>query len=215
MQQPQEVSVLHRLRLNRAAGVFGKRGFETLVVDSAAEAVEFFLSRVDKSTVIGFGGSRTVTDLGLLEHLRGEGYTLLDRAKEGLSPAEKSALERQAFSADVFLASANAVSEDGAIVNIDMWGNRTAAIEFGPKKVFLFVGRNKLCAELHSALSRAKNVAAVANCLRFSKNTPCTKDGKCHDCYSAERICSVTSIVERSAPPQRICLVFVNEDLGF
>jgi hypothetical protein len=215
MEEPREQCIYYKLKLERTAALFCKRGFEAHVFETADAARQHFFSQLQRSDKVAFGGSKTVAQLGLLEELRQKEFLLLDRAKPGITAEEKGAVERSAFSADVYLASANAVSEQGQIVNIDMWGNRTAAIEFGPKRVFLFVGRNKLTPDLASAIERARNSAAVMNCIRFEKRTPCAVDGRCHDCSSPERICSILSIVERSAPQNRIVLMFINEDLGF
>jgi hypothetical protein len=207
---------LYAVRLEKVASRLAKHGFESLVVDNREAARQFFFSRIQPGMTIGFGGSRTVVELGLVDTLRGmKDVSLLDRMREGIGKEEKGAIERACFSADVFVASANSLSETGEIVNIDKWGNRTAAIEFGPKKVYLFVGRNKLCSSLEAAISRAKNDAAVMNNIRFENKTPCVVDGKCHDCLSPERICSTLSIVMRSSPAQRICVVLVNADFGF
>ncbi|MFW5799735.1 MAG: LUD domain-containing protein, partial [Spirochaetota bacterium] len=107
------------------------------------------------------------------------------------------------------------VSEEGAIVNIDLYGNRVSAISFGPEKVYLVIGRNKLCTDLEKAIHRARNYASPMNAIRFGKNTPCTKTGQCSDCSSEDRICGTVSIVEWCAIKSRIHLLFVNEDLGF
>ncbi len=102
----------------------------------------------------------------------------------------------------------------GALVNIDGDGNRVSALGFGPRRVFLFIGRNKLAEDLEGAIHRARNVASVALATQLGKNTPCVKTGKCQDCDSPERICSNLSIIERSNPQGRINLLFINEDLG-
>lgn len=213
--EPMERTRIHKTKLERTATALRKRGFEAAVFDKAADARDFLFGRLTRETVIAHGGSKTLAELEILERLRAGSYQLLDRARPGLTPEEKGEIERRAFSADVYLASANALAEEGAVVNIDMWGNRTGAIEFGPRKVYLFVGRNKLAATLTDAIGRARNSAAVMNAMRFEKRTPCVADGQCHDCSSPDRICSILSIIERSAPAERICICLINEDLGY
>ena len=153
--------------------------------------------------------------IGILDLLRKEGYNLLDRNRDGISFEERSMIERQIFSSDIFISSANAISELGHIVNIDLWGNRLCAISFGPKRVYLFIGYNKITANLNEAIYRAKNVAAPLNAIRLNKATPCTKTGICYDCTTQERICGTMSIIEWCHPKDRITLLFIKEELGF
>lgn len=214
--EPIERNRLFAVRLEKAALNFRKHGFECFVVSTPEKARDFFFSRIQPGMTVGFGGSRTIVELGVLDNLRASHeITLLDRMREGISKEEKGAIERACFSSDVFLASANAAVESGVLVNIDKWGNRTAAIEFGPKKVYLFVGRNKMVANLDAGIARAHNDAASMNNMRFENKTPCVIDGKCHDCASPDRICSTLSVVMRCAPAERICVVLINADLGF
>jgi hypothetical protein len=216
MLEPAERTQLFTARLERTAVALRKHGFEVVIMPDAHAARDFFFSKLPAGATVGYGGSKTVSELALIEKLRERtDVRLFDRARPGLSSEEKGDIERQCFFADVFIASANAVSEQGAVVNIDKWGNRTAAIEFGPKKVYLFVGRNKLAADLDAAVLRARHSAAVMNSMRFEKKTPCVQDGRCHDCNSPDRICSTTSIIQRCSPEHRIVVVLVNQDLGF
>ncbi len=171
--------------------------------------------KISNTDSIGYGGSRTVDQLGIIEILRKNNYNLLDRSNPNNTPEEKAKIERECFSADVFISSANAVSEEGAIVNIDLYANRVSAISYGPKRVFLFIGRNKLCINLEEAYNRARNYASVMNAIRFNKNTPCTQTGYCNDCDSPDRICGTFNIIEKSGIENRIHLLFINEDLGF
>ncbi|HOV45398.1 MAG TPA: lactate utilization protein [Exilispira sp.] len=194
---------------------FKKKNFRALIFDNKESAVEFLLNEVSKNESIGYGGSRTLQQIGILDLLRKEGYNLLDRNRDGISFEERSMIERQIFSSDIFISSANAISELGHIVNIDLWGNRLCAISFGPKRVYLFIGYNKITANLNEAIYRAKNVAAPLNAIRLNKATPCTKTGICYDCTTQERICGTMSIIEWCHPKDRITLLFIKEELGF
>lgn len=152
--------------------------------------------------------------MGVLDRLRGEGYNFLDRYVFGSSYDEQLEIRRKNLCADAFVASSNAVSIGGALVNIDGDGNRVAALSFGPRRVYLFVGRNKLCDDLEKAIYRARNVASVGLAIQYGMNTPCAKPGTCHDCASPDRVCSYVSIIEHCTPPGRISLFLINEDLG-
>ena len=152
--------------------------------------------------------------LGILDRLRAEGHTFLDRYVFGHTYAEQLDIRRRNLSADLFVTSSNAVSIEGALVNIDGDGNRVAALSFGPGRVYLFIGRNKLCDTLDAAVYRARNVAAVALAMQIGLSTPCVKTGVCHDCASPDRICKIFSTIERCEPAGRIHLLFINEDLG-
>ncbi len=204
----------HRVRITRAAANLRKRHFAVQCFEKGSDAAEFFFSSVAPGERIGHGGSDTIRQIGIMDRLRNGTYQLLDRAKFGHSYEEQLAIRRATLSADVFIASANAVAIDGALVNIDGDGNRVSAIGFGPRRVFLFVGRNKLCENLESSISRARNVASTALAIQLGKQTPCVKTGRCHDCSSPERICNNLSIIERCNPPSRISVLLINEDLG-
>jgi hypothetical protein len=124
-------------------------------------------------------------------------------------------MSRQTLLTDLFIASSNAVTAEGELINIDKFGNRVAAITFGPKKVALLVGRNKITSDTHSGIARAKNIAASINALRLNADTPCSKTGKCHNCKAPSRLCGATVISQRSFPPGRIHVLLINQDLGF
>jgi hypothetical protein len=134
--------------------------------------------------------------------------------EKGLDDAEKLERRRQALLSDLYFLGANAVTEDGILVNLDMIGNRVAALTFGPKKVVVLVGRNKICADLFGAMERVKEYASPANCMRLNMKTPCIKSASCLDCSSDDRICNTWTITEKSFPPGRTVVILINEDLG-
>jgi hypothetical protein len=131
------------------------------------------------------------------------------------TPEEKLAMYLKAFSADVYLTSANAISEDGVIVNIDGNGNRVAAITWGPKKVIFVIGLNKVAQTVEAALARARSIASPVNAQRFDIKTPCRIDGRCHNCNSPESICSYVHFLRNSRTKGRHVVVLVGEDLGY
>jgi len=156
----------------------------------------------------------TVRDLGIPEALKGRGtLEVLDRDLVETAE-EKLEMYQRAFTADVYLTSANAISEDGVIVNIDGNGNRVAAITWGPKKVIFVIGLNKVAQTVEAALARARSTASPTNAQRFDIDTPCRKDGVCHNCNSAESICSYVHFL-RNSPKSRHTVVLVGEDLGY
>lgn len=195
---------------------FEKRGFAFSFFTTKGEAAKFIMGSIKKEDTIAFGGSRSVEELGVINELRKGDYpNFLDRGHPGLSPDDKLALQQKSFAADVYLSGSNAVGMDGSLVNIDKVGNRVAAMLYGPEKVFLVFGVNKICQTRDDALSRVSNKAAVLNNIRFNNDTPCVKALKCLDCSHEKRICSYTTIIERCFPLERIHLVFVGEHLGF
>lgn len=204
----------HRLRIERAMAAFASRRFETHLFERGSEAVDFLFSAVAAGETVGYGGSETVQQLEIRVRLAEGDVRFIDRSRAGHSYDEQLDVRRQTLAADVFIASSNAVSIDGALVNIDGDGNRIAGLSLGPKRVYLFIGRNKLCEDLERAIFRAKNVAAPALAIQLGVDTPCARTGRCHDCASPNRICQNLSIIERCNPPGRISLLFINQDLG-
>ncbi len=165
-------------------------------------------------------GSESVGGLGLWAAIAAmPGLTLLDPYTPGLSKEQGAELRRQGLLADVMVASSNAITIDGRLVNLDGTGNRVAGMIFGPKKVILVVGMNKVAADVESAKDRVRTYAAPANNMRLAEayglKNPCVEDGRCHQCASETKICNVWSIIEGSAVRDRIHVVLVGEDLGY
>ena len=150
-------------------------------------------------------------EIGLVEALKTDEYNFIDRDKS----EDKRAAMLAAYDADFFLSSANAMTEDGIIVNIDGNSNRVSAIAQGPKKVLFIVGMNKICPDWDSAMKRARNVAAPINAQRFGLSTPCAKTGSCMDCKSPDTICCQFLITRFSRHEGRITVILVNDNLGF
>ena len=193
--------------LNQTIKNLEGRGFKVSCFASGAEAADYIASGIHGCTV-GFGDSKTLETLGLYETLA-EDNTVFWHWK-----TEPNAARLAAMTADVYLSSANAISEDGEILNIDGTGNRLAGTLFGHKKLFIVAGGNKICPDFDSALYRARNVAAVKNCARFGKKTPCQTDGKCHDCRSPERICRALTVLWAPMGGTETEVVLINEELG-
>ena len=213
------IEAVHQIRLERLKKALEDNFFEASIHQTLKEAEDHVIDSIVPSSgaaSVGFGGSATVAASSLVERLKAvRGLKVIDRNDPSLDPDARSELSRQTLLADLFIASTNAVSMDGELVNIDKIGNRVAALAYGPKKVALLVGRNKIAADLHKAMFRARSVAASANAIRLSLDTPCSKTAKCHDCKGAARLCRTTAITQRAFPPGRIHVLLINQDLGF
>ena len=175
------------------------------------EALKLALELIPEGSSVTMGGGVSVAEIGLKDALKNGSYRFIDRDEM----EDKRAAMLMAYDADVFLASCNALTEDGILVNIDGNANRVSAIAQGPKKVVFIVGMNKVCSDLDGAMKRARNVAAPINAQRFGLSTPCAKTGACMDCKSPDTICCQFLITRFSRHPGRIHVILVNDNLGF
>ena len=175
------------------------------------EALKIALELIPEGSEVNMGGCMTAHQIGLFDAMKNGNYNFVDRDDTD----DRRAAMIAAFNADVFLASANAITEDGIMVNIDGAANRIAALAFGPRKLVHIVGMNKVCADVHDAIKRARNVAAPINAQRFGLSTPCSKTGACGDCKSEDCICCQMLITRFAMDPNRVHVILVNEDLGF
>lgn len=173
-------------------------------------ALKQALELIEENSTISMGGCMSAHEIGLVQALQEGNYQYLDRSK--MEPREGLLA---AYDSDVFLSSANAMTSDGILVNIDGNSNRVSCIAQGPKKVIFIVGMNKVCADLDSAMKRARNVAAPINAQRFEVKTPCKETGKCFDCKSPDTICCQFLITRYSRHTGRIHVILVNDNLGF
>ena len=190
-----------------------RRNFEAIYCPTAAEAVEKISAMMPDGSTVTWGGSMTIRDMGLTAALHKRALKVLDRDLAA-DRDEAQRIYREAFSADFYLSSVNAISEDGVIVNIDGNGNRVAAITFGPKKVIFVVGLNKVAQDVNAALARARSTASPINAARFDIKTPCQVDGVCHNCNSPESICNYVHFL-RNSPGRRHTVILVGEDYGY
>lgn len=174
------------------------------------EAVKKALEVIGKGSTVAMGGCQSAHEIGLIQALEEGDYNYIDRSN--MTPRESL---MAAYDADVFLSSANAMTNDGIMVNIDGNSNRVSCIAQGPKKVVFIVGMNKICSDLDEAMKRARNVAAPANAQRFDIKTPCKETGKCFDCKSPDTICCQFLITRYSRHADRIHVILVNDTLGF
>lgn len=199
-------AVVEALQSNRFAATYAS---------TKAEAVSLVMDMIQGSKTIGIGGSMTVVELGLEALFVEQGQTVYNHNRSGLTKEESLAIRRKELLADVFIASANAVTLDGQIVNTDGSGNRVAAMLFGPKKVILLVGINKVVADVEAANVRISEYAAPINAKRLNRKTPCATTGRCMDCNSEERICGVTTVMHKKPLSTDVHIIVVGEALGY
>jgi hypothetical protein len=192
-----------------------KHDFDAHFVPSVEEAKTLILDMISGYETFGFAGSETTRALDLVEAVKGMGKTVYDHWQKGLSKEDILQVRLQQGRSECFLCSANAVSLTGEIVNVDGAGNRNAAMTFGPKKVVIVAGMNKVRADLSSALARVQEIAAPENAKKLGCETPCAETGFCSDCNVPGRICRITTILHRKPMLTDVSVVLINDSLGF
>lgn len=191
-----------------------KRNMNGFYADSKKKAAEKVMQLLEEDSSVSWGGSMTLKEINLFEKLKKKNFKLLDRSQAENSQ-QKENIYHQALNADYYLMSSNAVTQDGKLVNVDGNGNRLAALIYGPKKVIIVAGINKITIDEESALKRVRNQAAPANAMRLNQNTPCAQTGYCSSCQNDDTICCQTVITRRSRQKNRINVILVGENLGF
>lgn len=192
-----------------------KNSFDAVYFSNRQEAVDYVLKYVSPGAEVGLGGSMTIQELGLEEKMLAKGAHILNHNKSELSAEQKLEIRRRQLLSDVFLCSTNALTLDGVLVNIDGAGNRVAAMTFGPRKVIVVTGINKISEDVHAAFKRIKNNAAPKNNKRLNYPNPCVYTGTCMDCQGESRICRVYSILRRKPSASDITVVVIGENLGY
>lgn len=192
-----------------------KHQFDAHFFQNSDEALKFIMESVSGFETFGFGGSDTTHSLNIPDELEKNGKTVYDHNKEGLSPEQNIDFRKKQSSCDCFFCSANAISATGEIVNMDGVGNRTNAMSFGPKKVIIIAGMNKVTHDLESAMNRIKQVAGPMRAKSLGMETPCAETGICNDCNVPMRICRITTILHRKPMMTDISVVLINKELGY
>ncbi len=208
-------------RLEDCAEALAKNNFKVARLETPEDARRFIMEEqlpalgMDAAAVLSWGGSMSLVETGVLDALRAQtDYAILDGADPALSWEAKIDIRRKALLADCYLTGTNAVTLTGKLVNLDMIGNRVAALTFGPKHVIVVCGRNKITHDVGEAMARVKDYAGPTNAMRLDMGTPCVKTAYCEDCASPKRICNTWTITEKCFPKERILVVLVNADLG-
>jgi len=207
-----------QIRLDKVKEMLEENNFEVFLAENAEEAKKILLQEILPKTgakSVSWGGSMTFISTGIYEAMKQiPGLEVLDAFDRTIPREELVERRRQALLVDLFVTGTNAVTENGQLVNLDMIGNRVAAITFGPKNVVILVGRNKIVPDLEEAMFRIQNYVAPANAMRLDMKTPCVKTSYCEECKSPDRICNTWTISEKSYPKGRVKVLLINEDLG-
>ena len=190
------------------------RNMDGYYAETKEDALKKALEWISEGSTVAWGGSMSIAEIGLKKAICEGNYKEYNR-DDAKNPEEKRKIELASYDCDYFLTSANAITEDGVMVNIDGFGNRVSAIAAGPRNVIMIVGMNKVVRDVENAVSRARNEAAPINAQRFDIYTPCHKTGACFDCKSPDTICCQMLVTRFSKVPERIKVILVNEELGF
>ena len=201
------------LRIRRVMDALEKNNMQAYYAPTCADAVKIAKELLQPGDVISCGGSVTLDETGVMDLMRCGDYEFLDRTA-AKTPEEREKLYREVFSSDMFLTGTNAVTEHGELYNVDGNGNRVAALCFGPRRVIVVAGMNKVVGTLDDAIARARHIAAPANLQRFDVKTPCSTTGCCADCVSPQCSCAQIVVTRFSMNPNRIKVVLVGENLG-
>lgn len=217
---------LIEIKINKVISSLEKNNMSGIYCETRQAALEHVKNLLNDGDTVSMGGTQTAKECGIDTLLKNGNYNFLDRAKEGITPEEIDRIYRETFSADAYITSTNAITAQGELYNVDGNSNRVSAMLFGPKKVIVVAGYNKIVENIDHASIRVKSKAAPANCLRLSCETPCSVTGSCislqknpsgicDGCASENRICSNYTIMSRQRRPGRIFVILVGEELGY
>ena len=191
-----------------------KRQMNGFYCTDSASAVAKVLELIPKGSSIGWGGSMTLYETGIMDAIKKDAYKIIDR-DNAKTPEEQKKIYGEICCSDYFLMSTNAITLDGELVNVDNRGNRVSFLCFGPEHVLVIAGMNKIVTDVDTGIKRARNIAAPPNTLRLNRKTPCSVTGRCEDCLSPDCICAQTVVTRRSAYKGRITVILVGEELGY
>ena len=202
-------------QIKQVCAALERNRMQVKFVQTKEEALAVLLAQIPQQAVVGVGGSVTLDELGLIPILRSMPVHFLDRYAPDLRAADIAKLHRALFTSDIFISGVNAITMAGELYNMDGSGNRVAAMTYGPQKVFLVAGVNKIVRNLEEARERVRTIAASRNAARLQRKTPCVAAKTCMDCASSERICNVESILKKQALADRLQIILVNQELGY
>ena len=202
-------------RILRTIKALEKNNMNGYMVASNVDLISKIEELISPKSKVSCGGSMTLFETGVIDHLKSGRYEFLDRYKEGLTQDEIKEIFRQSFLSDAYVTSTNAITENGEIYNVDGNGNRVAAMLYGPDKVIIVAGVNKIVPNVEEAIIRTKEYASPINAKRLNKETPCTKIGRCVECNSDNRICNEYTLIKRQIDKNRIHVIILNDNLGY
>ncbi|KEZ87048.1 membrane protein [Clostridium sulfidigenes] len=202
-------------RIDRTIKNLNRRNMDGLFVKDKNELITLLKKLIDDNSTVGVGDSMTLFETGVIDFLRKGDYVFLDKYRDGITSEEKKEIYLKNFSANTFMCSTNALTEDGELYNIDGNGSRVAPMLYGPKQVILVAGINKIVKDIEEAEKRVRNYAAPIDARRLNKDTPCTTLGYCVDCKSTNRICNDFTIIRGQFIKNRIKVIIVGEQLGY
>lgn len=206
----------HEQKCRKAVTSLERNGFTSLYCATPQDAADYIIAGAADAVTVGFGGSMSIVSLGVEALLRGDGKEILNHSDPALSQGEKLEVMRRQLTCDLFLCGSNALTLNGELVNIDATCNRVGAMLFGPRKVIVVAGRNKLVdGTVQDAITRVKAWATPPNAKRLDYKTPCATTGFCSDCNSPARLCRATTIIDRRPRLTDLHVLVVNADLGF
>lgn len=202
-------------KINRVIENLEKNNMEGYYARDEREVLDIVKTLVNKGESVSVGGSMTLFETGIIDYLRNGDFKFLDRYEPGLTREEIIDIFKKSFLTDTYFVSSNAITENGELYNVDGNGNRVAAMLYGPEKVIVIVGKNKIVKNVDEAIQRNREYAAPANAKRLDKKTPCARVGHCMDCKSEERICNEYTLIRRQNTKGRIKVIIVGKELGY
>lgn len=211
----ENVKWVNEKRIEKTIKNLEKNNIKGYYAKSNDELINIIKDIAKEGEMVSVGGSITLFETNVIDLLKSGRYNFLDRYEENLTPADMKEIYRKTFYADTYFSSVNAITEEGEIFNVDGNGNRVAAMLYGPDKVILVVGANKIVKNIDEAVKRNKAVSGPANAKRLNTATPCSKVGYCMDCKSDDRICCEYTVIKRQRTANRMNVIFINDVLGF
>lgn len=211
----ENVKIFNEKKIERTIKALEKNNMNGYYVHNNKELIDKIKEIVNEGSKVSCGGSMTLFETGVIDHLRSGRYEFLDRYREGLTREDIVKIYKKSFTADAFFCSSNAITENGELYNVDGNGNRVAAMLYGPDKVIVICGVNKIVSDISEAILRKKQVAGPVNAIRLDRKTPCSKTGCCSECNSKERICNEYTLIKRQSDKDRVHVIFLNEQLGY
>lgn len=202
-------------RVHRTIKNLEKRSMNGYFIKNIDELYRTINDIIPDGSVVSVGGSMTLFESGVIEYLRARNVKFLDRYAENLSKEDIEQIYRESFFADGYFASTNAITEEGEIYNVDGRGNRVAAMIYGPKKVILIVGTNKIVKNIDEAVERNRRISAPANVARLNMDTPCHETGYCTSCNSPSKICNIYTVIDKQFDKDRIHVIFMDGSYGY